>query len=362
MHRQLVALLDDALRLVEPREVELRIDALREQVERDRDEVDVARALAVAEQRAFDAVGAGHQAELGGRDRGAAVVVRMDAEDDVVAARDVPLEPLEPVGVDVRRERLDRRRQVDDHLLVARRAPLGDHRLADLERVVELGAVEALRRVLEHDLRRRLRRELLAERRAAHGEIADAVLVEPEDDAPLRRRGRVVEVHDRAPRALDRLVGALDQLRPRLREDGDRRVRRDQVVLDQVADEVEVGLRRGREADLDLLDPELEQQVEHPLLAHRVHRLDERLVAVAQVGRAPDRRTVDDAVRPGAIRQVDGRVGTVFPVGHRHGFDSSEGGRLPWVQGAGTGMSRGRLPLAGKEESKEQTGAHRCPR
>ncbi len=69
-------------------------------------------------------------------------------------ARDVPLEPLEPVGVDVRRERLDRRRQVDDHLLLARRPPLGDHRLADLERVVELGAVEALGRVLEDDLGR----------------------------------------------------------------------------------------------------------------------------------------------------------------------------------------------------------------
>ena len=155
MDRQLVALLDDRLRLVDLRQVEPRIDALREQVERQRDEVDVAGALAVPEQRPLDPLGAGHQAELRRRDRRPAVVVRMDAEDDLVARGDVPLEPLEPVGVDVRRERLDRRRQVDDHLLVARRPPLGDHRLADLERVVELGAVEALRRVLEHDLGRR---------------------------------------------------------------------------------------------------------------------------------------------------------------------------------------------------------------
>ena len=81
MDGQLVALLDDRARLVDLREVELRVDALRQQVERDRDEVDVARALAVAEQRSLDALGAGHQPQLGRRDRGAAVVVRVDGED-----------------------------------------------------------------------------------------------------------------------------------------------------------------------------------------------------------------------------------------------------------------------------------------
>ena len=81
MHGQLVALLDDRAGLVDLREVELRVDALRQQVEGDRDDVDVARALAVPEQRSLDALGAGHQAELGGGDGGAAVVVRMDGED-----------------------------------------------------------------------------------------------------------------------------------------------------------------------------------------------------------------------------------------------------------------------------------------
>ena len=82
------------------------------------------------------------------------------------------------------------------------------------------------------------------------------VAVEPEDDPALRDRRRVVEVDDRARRAVDRLVGALDQLGPRLGEHGDRDVVRDQVLLDERADEVEVRLRRRREADLDLLDPE----------------------------------------------------------------------------------------------------------
>ena len=64
---------------VDVAEVEVGVDALAEQVQRQRDDVDVAGALAVAEQRALDAVGARHHGELGGGDGGAAVVVRDEA-------------------------------------------------------------------------------------------------------------------------------------------------------------------------------------------------------------------------------------------------------------------------------------------
>jgi hypothetical protein len=49
-------------------EVELRVDALRVDVHRHRHDVHVAGALAVAEQRALDAVRAGQEPELAGRD------------------------------------------------------------------------------------------------------------------------------------------------------------------------------------------------------------------------------------------------------------------------------------------------------
>ena len=62
---------------VDVREIELRIDALRVQIERHRHEIDIAGALAIAEQAAFDAVGARHQAQLGRGDAGAAVVMRV---------------------------------------------------------------------------------------------------------------------------------------------------------------------------------------------------------------------------------------------------------------------------------------------
>jgi hypothetical protein len=65
-------------------------------------------------------------------------------------------------------------------------------------------------------------------------------------------------------------------------------------------------------ADLDFLEAHVEQQLEHARLAVVAHRVDQRLVAVAQVDRAPDRRLVDALARPGAVGQPDQRIGLVF--------------------------------------------------
>ena len=110
VERQLVAVLDRADHLLDIGEIDSRIDPLREEVEAERDEADVAGALAVAEEASLDALGPGHQRELGRRDAAAAIVVRMHRHDDAVAAREMPAHPLDLVGVDVGRGELDRRR------------------------------------------------------------------------------------------------------------------------------------------------------------------------------------------------------------------------------------------------------------
>ena len=86
------------------------------------------------------------------------------------------------------------------------------------------------------------------------------------------------------------------------------------------ADEVEVGLAGGREADLDLLVAHADEQVEHRVLAGRVHRVDEGLVAVAQVGGQPPRRGLDGFRRPGAVGQVDAGEAGVAVVRHARGL------------------------------------------
>ena len=124
-------------------------------------------------------------------------------------------------------------------------------------------------------------------------------------------------MHDGLRGTLDALVGAFDQLLTALREHLDRHVVGDQVLGDDLADEVEVGLAGGREADLDLLEAHPHDLFEHAHLAGRIHRVDERLVAVAQVDRAPQRRVVDDDVRPRAIVEDDRHRSPVLVERHR---------------------------------------------
>jgi hypothetical protein len=67
-------------------------------------------------------------------------------------------------------------------------------------------------------------------------------------------------VDDGAARALQRFEGAADQRLARLRQHLDGDVGGDQVLVDQLAHEVEFHLRGRGEADLDLLEADLHQR------------------------------------------------------------------------------------------------------
>ena len=216
----------------------------------------------------------------------------------------VPVHPLDRIGVDVRRRHLDGGGQVDDQRPLRRRLDDVGHRVADLDGVLQFGAGVGLRGVLEAPLRVRVLLGLLdAHPGAVGGDGLDGVAVGAEHHAALQDRRRVVEVHDRLRRTGAGLERAGDQLGPALGQHLDRHVIGDGALLDDLADEVEVGLRRRGEADLDLLVAHADQQVEHAPLAFRAHRVDQGLVAVAQVDRTPHGSGFDDLVRPGAVER-----------------------------------------------------------
>ena len=80
VHADAVAVLDRTADLVDVAEVDLRVYALRVEVQPERDQVDVAGAFPVAEQASLDAIGAGQHGELRVGDGRPAVVVRMDGQ------------------------------------------------------------------------------------------------------------------------------------------------------------------------------------------------------------------------------------------------------------------------------------------
>ncbi len=154
-------------------------------------------------------------------------------------------------------------------------------------------------------------------------------------------------MQDRLLGAAQRLVGALDELGPALHQHLHRDVVGDQVVVDQLADEVEVRLARRGEADLDLLEPHPDEGLEQPQLAFGVHRVDQGLVAVPQVDGAPHGRVLDAVARPLAIGKSERKrpvrlvllerhsLGGHGMRGHRHSLSGahtgtrSENGRTP---------------------------------
>ena len=296
------------------------IDAVHHQVDGEVDDVDVAGALAVAEERSLYPVGASEHGELGGSSGGAAIVVGVEADDDAVAAADVAAEPLDDIGVHVRRVALDRGRKVQDERSLRGGLHHVHYGVAHLERELWLGEREALGRVLVPHLRAgHGLLELAAQPGSVDGDVDDARPVEAEDHLALERIGRVVEVNDCPRHAGDGFVGPLDEFLAALHEHLHRDIVGDQILVDELPAEVEVGLACRWETDLDLLKAHLDERVKHAPLALRVHRVDERLVAVAEVDAAPDRRCFVGPVRPGAVGEHERDIPLVLLEGHRGG-------------------------------------------
>jgi hypothetical protein len=60
------------------------------------------------------------------------------------------------------------------------------------------------------------------------------------------------------------------------------------TAFDQIANEVELGLRCGRKRHLDFLESDIAKRMKQAHLAIHIHRLEQRLIAVAKIGAHPD--------------------------------------------------------------------------
>ena len=138
--------------------------------------------------------------------------------------------------------------------------------------------------------------------RAVHRQRHGSGLILAEHDVAKHRRRGVVQMHDSPRRPLQRLEGTIDQIVARLRQHLNRDVMRDQLLVDQGTHKIEIRLRRRRESHLNLFETALQQQLIEFALARVIHRLRQRLVAVAQIAGAPARRLPQRARRPLAIR------------------------------------------------------------
>ena len=141
-------------------EIQLRIVTLRVHIHRQRDDVNVPRPLADPEQRAFNPVGTGQYAKFCIANPAAAVIVRMDGQDNTVAIRQIFMDVFDLTGKNMRHRIFDRRWNVDDRFVFRCRLPNFQHAVANVQRVIDLGTRETFRTVLQIKIAGRLFRQL----------------------------------------------------------------------------------------------------------------------------------------------------------------------------------------------------------
>ena len=321
-HGHLGAPLKHLADLVDVGEVQLGVHALGVHIHSQGHDVHVSGALTVAEQGGLHPVRAGQQAHLGGGHAAAPVVVGMEGDDGAVPAGDLFAEVLQHIGELVGHTVLHRGGQVQNDLVLRVGVEVLQHSLADLHRVVHLGAHKGLGGVLKaqiHPLLNEGLGHLIDQVGGVGGDLGDAVGVHVEHHLPLEGGGGVVEMEDDVLGAPDGLKGFFDEMLPGLDQHLNGHIVRDVSPLDQLPADLVLRLAGGGEADLDLLDAYIHQSVEVFQLLLKVHGVHQGLVAVPQVHRAPHRGLGDDLVGPGAAHDLLGLEGDVFFVAWVHG-------------------------------------------
>jgi hypothetical protein len=87
-------------------------------------------------------------------------------------------------------------------------------------------------------------------------------------------------VNDGAVHPSYRLESALDERLSGLHQYLDSHVARDQMALDELAAEIKISLRRRGKSNLDFPESDINQLTKQASFASRIHRLNQRLVAV----------------------------------------------------------------------------------
>ena len=130
-------------------------------------------------------------------------------------------------------------------------------------------------------------------------------------------------MHHRLLHTLECFIGTGDQLFTGLHQHLHAHVIGDLVFFDQPAGKVVIRLTGGGKTDLDLLDAELDQQMPQALFLGHVHRLQQGLVAIAQVDTGPDRGLSHLTIGPGtgkASNGFDRLILAMVEVGACHGL------------------------------------------
>ncbi len=265
---------------------------MRKHVHRKRDHVAISRSFAVAEQRSFYSVRACEQSEFRRSDSRPPVVVGMNGKHDVFAVLQVFMDIFHLLRIDVRHSVFDRSRKIDDRFTVFCRLPDVQHRVYDFQRVFRFRTRKTFGRIFETVICSRLFCEAFQKFRAVYRDPFDLLFGFPEYLFALCNGRRVVNVNDHVLRALDRLERLFDNMFPCLGQYLNRHVVGNQIFFDERSDKLVLRIACGGKPDFDFFKTDFNKQFEKIEFCGFIHGFDKRLVSVAQINAAPNRRAL----------------------------------------------------------------------
>lgn len=293
--------------------VDARINPLSVHIERYCHEAAVAGAFTVSEQAPFHTVRPSHHAQFRCGNPGAAIIMCVQAYHHTFAIGNVAAEILDLIGVDIGRCRLNRSGEVEDNWMVGRGLQHIHHCAAHFQTEIEFSSGEGFRAVLEMPVGVGPLPGLVTHSfGTGDRDFAHLGLAHPEHDVTPCRADCVVKVDDGRPRTVETFEAGADQIFPALGQYLNQDILGNTARFDQPADEIEFGRTCAGEADFDFFHTDFYQHVEKPTFFDRIHRIDDRLVAIAQVCTEPAGRGCDRAARPLSIGQIDLREGAVL--------------------------------------------------
>ena len=285
MNGQLRAIFDHAGHSIDVGKIQVGVHALGVHVQGQSHNVDIAASFAIAEQAAFNALCACHHGQLGGGHACAAVIVRVHGKHHMLAAIQAPVHPFNLIGEHIGRAPFHRGGQVDDDLSVGPRFPCFNRGVASLQSHIQFCHVETFGRVLQNPL-------CFGVCIGEFFHFLDAFFYHVDDFGHSHAEhrisphgcGGVVDVEDGAFGTNHRFHCSLDKIITSLGHDHGGDVVRNQIVVDQMPDHIEVDLRGSGKAYLDFLETNAHQFLEEVQFGCHTHGFKNRLVAVAQIG------------------------------------------------------------------------------
>ncbi len=210
--------------------------------------------------------------------------MRVQADDHRVTVWNVAAEIFDLIGIDIRRCRLDRGGQVEDDRLFGCGGQYVHHCAAYFKAEIEFSRAECFGRIFKMPVGIWLSRRIIAQQfRAQNCDIFYLRLSHFEHNVTPCGANCVIQMDNSGPRPAQAFETRVDQVFARLGEHLNHNIVWNFARLHKARNKIKLGCARAGKANLYFFHAHLEQQIEKTLFFLCAHRVDQGLIAIAQV-------------------------------------------------------------------------------